>query len=834
MRATKSVITQRANGEDIRTGLSEEAIRLAFLDNLFYLQGRTLELATTDDKFKALAYTVRDRMLHRLVGTVRTYQETDARTVCYLSAEYLPGPHLDHNLLHLGILDTARRALAGLGVNLDELVAHEEEPGLGNGGLGRLAACFMDSLATLEIPAIGYGIRYEFGIFDQVIRDGWQHETTDTWLRFGSPWEVRRPHIAFDIGIGGRTESYRDADGIWRRRWLPHEIYRGVANDTPILGHGVNNVNTLRLWSAEAAEGFDFQAFNQGDYAGAVVRKVRSETISKVLYPNDEPETGKRLRLLQQFFFVTCSLQDMLRILCNNGRPVTDFPEKFAVQLNDTHPAIAVAELMRLLVDDQRVDWDDAWALTQRTFAYTNHTLLPEALETWPVSLFENVLPRHMEIIHEINRRFLEQVRERWPDDPDRVRRMSLVDESGARFVRMANLACVGSHAVNGVAELHTRLLGETVLRDFHDLWPEKFQNKTNGVTPRRFLMLSNPELSTLLTRTLGAGWERDLGRLKGLERHAGDPEFQREWRAMKLARKQALAEYVRRTQGERLDPTSLFDVLAKRIHEYKRQHLKLLHVVTLYNRIRRDPHARVQPRTFVFGGKAAPGYAMAKLIIKLANSVGSVVNRDPAVAGRLKVVFLPNYSVKLAQWVYPAADLSEQISTAGKEASGTGNMKFALNGALTVGTLDGANVEIRDEVGAENFFLFGLTAEDVARTWTEGYDPRAYYESDGELREAIDTIGGGLFSPDDPTLFHAITHHLLWHDTYRLMADYRPYVDCQDVIDHEFADTEAWTRKSILNVARMAKFSSDRTIGEYARDIWNAGPVAVRLPQEG
>ena len=834
MSATSSGITQRTEGEDIRTGLSEEAIRLAFLDNLFYLQGRTLALATTDDKFKALAYTVRDRMLHRLVETVRTYQETDARTVCYLSAEYLPGPHLDHNLLHLGILDTARRALAGLGVSLDELVAHEEEPGLGNGGLGRLAACFMDSLATLEIPAIGYGIRYEFGIFNQVIRDGWQHEATDTWLRFGTPWEVRRPHIAFDVGIGGRVESYRDADGIWRRRWQPHEIYRGVANDTPILGHGVNNVNTLRLWSAEAAEGFDFQAFNQGDYAGAVVRKVRSETISKVLYPNDEPETGKRLRLLQQFFFVTCSLQDMLRILCNNGRPVTDFPEKFAVQLNDTHPAIAVAELMRLLVDDQRVDWDEAWDLTRRTFAYTNHTLLPEALETWPVSLFENVLPRHMEIIHEINRRFLEQVRERWPDDPDRVRRMSLVDEGGARFVRMAHLACVGSHAVNGVAELHTRLLGETVLRDFHDLWPEKFQNKTNGVTPRRFLMLSNPELSTLLTRALGPGWERDLGRLKGLERHAGDPEFQREWRAMKLARKQALAEYVRRTQGERLDPTSLFDVLAKRIHEYKRQHLKLLHVVTLYNRIRRDPHARVQPRTFVFGGKAAPGYAMAKLIIKLANAVGAVVNRDPAVAGRLKVVFLPNYSVKLAQWVYPAADLSEQISTAGKEASGTGNMKFALNGALTVGTLDGANVEIRDEVGPENFFLFGLTAEDVARTWTEGYDPRAYYEADAELREAVDTIGGGLFSPDDATLFHAITHHLLWHDTYRLMADYRPYVDCQDAIDAEFADTEGWTRKSILNVARMAKFSSDRTIAEYARDIWSAGPVAVRLPQRG
>ncbi len=829
MSATKSGGKQRANGEDIRTGSSEEAIRRAFLDNLFYLQGRTLELASVNDKYMALAFTVRDRMLHRLVSTVRTYQQTDARTVCYLSAEYLPGPHLDHNLLHLGLLETTRAALASLGVNLDELVAHEEEPGLGNGGLGRLAACFMDSLATLAIPAIGYGIRYEFGIFNQVLRDGWQHETTDTWLRFGNPWEVRRPHIAFDVGIGGRTETYTDETGAVRRRWLPHEVYRGVANDTPVLGHGVDNVNTLRLWSAEAAEGFDFQAFNQGDYAGAVVRKVRSETISKVLYPNDEPESGKRLRLLQQFFFVTCSLQDMLRILANNGRPVTDFPEKFAVQLNDTHPAIAVAELMRLLVDERRVGWDQAWDVTRRTFAYTNHTLLPEALETWPVDLFASVLPRHMEIVHEINRRFLDEVRERFPGDEDRVRRLSLVDESGVRHVRMANLACVGCHAVNGVAELHTRLLGETVLRDFHDLWPDKFRNKTNGVTPRRFLVLANPELAALLTRTLGPGWERDLGRLRALERHAGDTGFQREWRAMKRARKTALAGFVRRRLGLTLDPESLFDVIAKRIHEYKRQHLKLLHVVTLYNRLKRDPRAAITPRTFVFGGKAAPGYAMAKLIVKLATSVGETLRRDPDVAGRLQLVFLPNYSVKLAQWVYPAADLSEQISTAGKEASGTGNMKFALNGALTVGTLDGANVEIRDEVGAENFFLFGMNAEDVARTWTEGYDPAWHHDHDAELREAIDAIASGVFSPEDPTLFHAITHHLRWHDTYRLMADYRPYVDCQDEIDRRWADPEGWTRMSILNVARMGKFSSDRTIAEYAEDIWKVRAVEVK-----
>ncbi len=821
------------DGPDVRTGLDEHSLQRAFLDNLFYLQGRFLELASTNDRFKALAFTVRDRILHRLVATVKAYQRHDPRTVCYLSAEYLPGPHLDNNLLSLGITEASRRALGELGVDLDEIVAHEEEPGLGNGGLGRLAACFMDSLATLEIPAIGYGIRYEFGIFTQVIRDGWQHEVTDTWLRYGSPWEVRRPNIAHDVRIGGTTERYHDEAGRLRVRWNPHEVFRGVAIDTPILGHGVNTVNVLRLWTAEAPEALDFQAFNQGDYYGAVHRKVRSETISKVLYPNDEPEVGKRLRLIQQYFFVTCSLQDMLRILANNGRPVTDFPEKFAVQLNDTHPAIAVAELMRLLVDEHRLAWETAWDVVGRTFAYTNHTLLPEALETWPVPLFESVLPRHLEIIYEINARFLDEVRLRFPYDNELVQRMSLIDESGPRYVRMANLACVGSHAINGVAELHSRLVRENLLPDFHAMWPERFHNKTNGVSPRRFLMLGNPELTALLTRTLGEGWSRDLGRLRELERHADDPAFQSEWRDAKWARKRALADMIRERVGTDVDPNSLFDVMVKRIHEYKRQHLKMLHVLTLYHRIKRDPSANVFPRTCVFGGKAAPGYHMAKRIIKLITAVGETIDRDPDVRGRLKVVFVPNLSVKVAQWIYPAADLSEQISTAGKEASGTGNMKFALNGAVTIGTLDGANVEIREAVGAENFFLFGLSTEEVERTWVDGYDPRTYLGADEELRAVLELLRGGLFTRGDTEILRPLIEHLERHDTYRLFADYASYVQCQDAVERAYRDADGWTRMSILNTARMGRFSSDRTIREYAEQTWNVAPLHVELDAE-
>jgi starch phosphorylase len=819
-----------AANKSIRTGLSEESIRLAFLDNLFYIQGRFLEVATLNDKYKALAYSVRDRLLHRWVSTIHTYQKVNPRTVCYLSAEYLPGPFLGNNLLNLGIEDVTRRALAGLGINLDELIEHEEEPGLGNGGLGRLAACFMDSLATLQISAISYGIRYEFGIFNQVIKDGKQLETTDTWLRFGNPWEVRRPNITYDVKISGRTEQFTDDQGGFRVRWVPGEIFHGVANDTPILGHNVNTVNLLRLWSAEAAEGFDFHAFNQGDYYGAVMREVRSETISKVLYPNDEPEFGKRLRLLQQHFFVTCSLQDMLRIFQSTGLPLESFHEKFTVQLNDTHPAIAVAELMRLLVDEHRMRWESAWDVTRRTFAYTNHTLLPEALEKWPVPLLQGLLPRHMEIIYEINARFLDEVRLRYPFDASRIERLSIIEEVGPRYVRMAHLACVGSFAVNGVAELHSRLLKETVLHDFYDLWPHKFQNKTNGVTPRRFLMLSNPGLTALITETIGSEWESDLSKLRMLEQHADDPAFQERWRNIKRACKLRLATTIAERCGVKVNPDSLYDVQAKRIHEYKRQHLNVLHIITLYNRIKRNPAVDMTPRTFIFGGKSAPGYTMAKLIIRLINAVGDVVNRDPEVAGRLKVVFLPNFSVKMGHGLYPAADLSEQISTAGKEASGTGNMKFSMNGALTIGTLDGANVEIREEVGEDNFFLFGLTAEEVTRTLADGYRPWDIYNGNLELKAVIDLIGSGLFSHGDRRVFQPLIDNLLSHDPYLLLADYAAYSACQDQVSAAYRDTERWTRMSILNVARMGKFSSDRTIAEYCRDIWRVTPTPVEL----
>ena len=816
--------------ENIRTGQSVEALKRAFLDNLFYTQGRYLKVATPDDHYQALARTLRDRLLHRWVSTFQTYSQTNCRTVCYLSAEYLPGPHLANNLLNLGIEDNVRAALKALDLDLDAIIEHEEEPGLGNGGLGRLAACFMDSLATLQIPAMGYGIRYEYGIFDQEIRDGWQVETSDTWLHYGNPWEVRRPNITHEVSIGGRTEQYEDIHGNFRVRWIPHDTFRGVAHDTPILGYGVNTVNLLRLWAAEAAEDFDFQAFNQGDYVGAVMRKVRSETISKVLYPNDTDESGKRLRLIQQYFFVSCSLQDMIRIFRSTGQPLERFHEKYAAQLNDTHPTIGVAELMRLLVDVHQMAWDTAWNITRHTFAYTNHTLLPEALEKWSLPLFKNVLPRHLEIIYEINSRFMDEMRLRFPFDNARIARLSIIDESGDKYVRMANLACAGSFAINGVAALHSELLGKTVLKDFYDVWPEKFQNKTNGVTPRRFVMVSNPGLSTLLTEALGDGWVKDMSRLREIEQFADDASFQARWQSVKLERKENLTRYIQSHLGLQVDPASLFDIQVKRIHEYKRQHLNLLHVITLYNRIKRNPGITIQPRTFVFGGKAAPGYFMAKLIIKLINAVADVVNRDPDVAGRLKVVFVPDFCVKVAHHIYPAANLSEQISTAGKEASGTGNMKFSMNGALTIGTLDGANVEIREEVGADNFFLFGLTDPEVNRVKAEGYRPWDYYQGNEELRAVIDLIGSGLFSHGDANLFKPLLDHLLHHDEYLLFADYASYIASQDTVSRTFADTATWTRMSILNVARMGKFSSDRTIAEYCKDIWNVQPVPVKL----
>ncbi len=809
---------------------SREAIRQAFLDNLFCVQGKTSALATRHDYYMALAYTVRDRMMHRWISTAETYTSHGSRTVCYLSAEFLMGPQLGNNLASLGMLEEVGESLAELGLDLDDLLDCEDEPGLGNGGLGRLAACFLDSMATLEIPSLGYGIRYEFGIFDQEIADGWQVERTDKWLRFGNPWEIARPEWAVEVKLGGRTEHFTDHGGRLRVRWIPHRIVNGVPYDTPILGYRVNTANTLRLWRAEAPESFDFAVFNRGDYYGAVNQKVVSENLSKVLYPNDEVIQGKELRLEQQYFFVCCSLQDMLRILRVQQIPVTRLHEKFAVQLNDTHPAIAVAELMRLLVDEHAMEWDAAWSITRRTFGYTNHTLLPEALEHWPIPVFAKVLPRHLEIIYEINARFLDEVRIRFFGDEERIARLSLIDERGPRYVRMAHLACVGSHAVNGVAALHTRLLEESVLSDFHDLWPEKFSNKTNGVTPRRFLALANPRLARLICETIGDAWVRDLERLRDLETFADDPAFQRQWRRIKRANKEDLAAHARERTGVAIDPESLFDVQVKRIHEYKRQHLNILHVIALYHRLKCDPGADVQPRTVVFGGKAAPGYHLAKLIIKLIHAVADVVNRDPAVRDRLKVVFLPNFNLKNGQRVYPAADLSEQISTAGKEASGTGNMKFCMNGALTIGTQDGANIEICREVGPENFFMFGLTAPEVEALRAGGYHPAAICESNAELRQVLDLIRDGFFSRGDPGQFRAIVEGLLNCDTFMLLADFQSYVDCQTQVGRAYEDAQRWTRMSILNVARSGLFSSDRTIREYADEIWRVSSVPIKL----
>ena len=814
--------------EDDRASLTKEAFQRAFLDNLFYVQGKFPALATRNDYYQALAYAVRDRMLQRWISTAAAYTNQGSRTVAYFSAEFLMGPHLGNNLINLGIYEEVRQAIAELGLDFDTLLCQEEEPGLGNGGLGRLAACFIDSLATLEIPSLGYGIRYEFGIFHQDIVDGWQMERTDKWLRFGNPWEVLRPEWAVEVRLGGHTEQFRDEQQRLRVRWVPSKIVVGVPYDTPILGYRNNTANTLRLWKAEAPESFDFSTFNRGDYGGAVRQKVWSETLSKVLYPNDEQIQGKALRLEQQYFFVSASLQDMLRIMQVQKLPLERFHEKFAVQLNDTHPAIAVAELMRLLVDDYVMPWDQAWSITCKTFAYTNHTLLPEALECWPLELFQRVLPRHLQIIYEINARFLDEVRIRFYGDEARLARLSLIDEHGERYVRMAHLACVGSHTVNGVAELHSELLKQDVLKDFYELWPSRFGNKTNGVTPRRWMALSNPRLSSLISEAIGESWIKNLGELQRLEPLAADAAFREQWRRIKYENKSDFAGFVKERTGVLIDPASLFDVLVKRIHEYKRQHLNILHVIALYHRLRSDPHADIQPRTFIFGGKAAPAYHLAKLIIKLINSVGDVINRDPAVRDRLKVVFLPNFNVSNGQRVYPAAELSEQISTAGKEASGTGNMKFSMNGALTIGTMDGANIEIRQEVGADNFFLFGLTAEEVAETKARGYRPQDHMSD--ELKEVIELIGSGFFSRGDPQMFRSLIDGLLWHDPYLVFADFESYSTCQRRVSTAYRDVEQWTRMSILNSARSGKFSSDRTIQEYCDDIWKAPAVPVRL----
>jgi starch phosphorylase len=804
-----------------------EAFRRELLHNLYHVHGQARQTASVHDAHMALSYTVRSRLVDRWRKTSEAQYAANPKFVYYLSAEYLLGKQLPQNLLYTGTTELAREAIKGFGLELDELIRIEAEPGLGNGGLGRLAACFLDSLATLSVPAVGYGIRYEFGIFKQRFENGWQVEAPDEWLRLGNPWEFPQPDDMVEVGLFGHSEPYTDAGGRWRVRWVPAHKVMGEPCTTLVPGHGTETVNILRLWRARASAEFDFELFNVGDYARAVEQKVHSENIGKVLYPNDSTLQGQELRLQQQYFFVSCSIRDILRRFRIRNESWDELPRKVAIQLNDTHPVVGIPELMRILLDEEQLDWARAWEITRHCFAYTCHTLLPEALEKWPVELFGRLLPRHLEIVFEINRRFLDEVRERFPGEPDRVERMSLIAERPTRQVRMAHLATVGSFAVNGVAELQSRLLREQTLRDFAELWPERFQNKTNGVTPRRFVRLANPRLSELISDRIGSGWVNDLDELRRLEEHVDDPGFRAAWRAVKQQNKEQLAGLLRERDGIEIDARSIFDVMVKRLHEYKRQLLKALHVITLYHRIKADPGADVVPRTFVFGAKAAPGYIEAKRIIKLIHDVGAVLAADRDVRGRLRVAFPANFDVALGERIYPAADISEQISLAGKEASGTGNMKFALNGALTVGTLDGANVEIRERVGADNFFLFGLNADEVFALKSRGHDPRQAL-ADAELRGVIEAIGSGRFSNGDQQLFQPLVDSLLRHDEYLLLTDYASYVECSERAAQAYRDEDAWTRMSILNCARCGFFSSDRAMRQYGEEIWRVRPVAV------
>jgi len=817
-------------GDPQRNGLTANDLFEAITEHLFFTLGQRASTATRHDLYMALSYAVRDRLMTRHLATKEALRTLPSKVVAYLSAEFLIGPQLGNNLLMLGIRDAAAEALARFGVaDLEEILDQEEEPGLGNGGLGRLAACFLESLASLEIPATGYGIRYEFGIFDQLIQHGWQVEITDKWLRGGWPWEIVQPQQSCRVGFGGHLSSFRDAAGRQHRRWHPEQVVVGIPHDVPVQGYRVNTCGRLRLWRSEAAEAFDFHAFDHGDHSRAVAEKVSSETLSKVLYPNDGSDAGKRLRLQQQVFFVSCSLQDMLRNLDQRGLPVERFAEHWAVQLNDTHPAIAVPELMRLLVDERRLDWDQAWAITTSAIAYTNHTLLPEALETWDLGLFGSLLPRHLEIIFEINARFLQQVRLRWPGDAEVLQRLSLIDERGGRSVRMAHLATLAAHHINGVAALHSQLVQSDLLPDFARLFPERFTNVTNGVTPRRWLALANPPLNQLLRQQLGQGWPGRADALLALEPLADDAGFREQWAGCKLACKRRLAAIIHRQSELLVDPTSLFDVQVKRIHEYKRQHLNALQVIVQYLRIKRGDTAALVPRTVIFGGKAAPGYFMAKLIIRLINGIADVVNRDPACRGWLKVVFLADYNVKLGERVYPAADLSEQISTAGLEASGTGNMKFTLNGALTIGTLDGANVEIRERVGAETFFLFGRTSEEIAAL-RQHYRPWERLAELPLLAEALELLEQGFFCEGDADLFKPLVQNLVGRDPYFLLADFAAYLAAQEQVALAWREQAQWQRMSVLNTARSGFFSSDRAISDYAERIWGVGPRPLQM----
>ena len=809
---------------------SAESIKLAFARHIQSSLGKDEFSATNLDRFYGLCLAVRDRLVDRWVNTQQTYYQADARRVYYLSMEFLMGRALHNALVNLGQLEIYSQACEDLGLPLDELEDLEADAGLGNGGLGRLAACFLDSMATMGLPAYGYGLRYDYGIFRQDIRNGRQVEEADDWLRFPNPWEFPRPEYLLNVSFGGRSEEYRDDHGRQRFRWVGTNDVLAMAYDTPVPGFGTNTVNTLRLWRAVPREEFDLEDFNVGDYVGAVERRVLTENITRVLYPNDNFNLGKELRLKQQFLLVSATLQDAIRRHLVNHPGVENLADKAVFQLNDTHPALAVAELMRLLMDRYDQQWDQAWATTRRCMAYTNHTLLPEALEKWRVDLLQRLLPRHVQIINEINHRFLEQVRQHFDGDEDVVRRMSIYEEGPIKRARMAHLAVVGSFSVNGVAELHTSLLKSRVLTDFNNLWPERFNNKTNGITPRRWLLCCNPELARLLDQELGPGWPTDLEQLRALNERATDPGFQQQFAAAKRVAKQRLSDTVRWKFGFDLDPDSIYDIQIKRIHEYKRQLLNVLHVIHLYCRIQREPELLATPRSFIFGGKAAPGYATAKLIIKLIHDVGARINSDPQVAGKLRMLFVPNYGVSMAEYLFPAADVSEQISTAGFEASGTGNMKFALNGAVTLGTLDGANVEIAREVGPDSIFIFGNTVDDVTRLRREGYDPRQIYEQDDNIREVLDLLTADHFNPDEPGLYRPLVDALLGGDHYLHLSDFESYRQAHLRVDRAYKDPAEWWAMAIRNTANMGPFSSDRTISDYVREIWNVEPHQIEV----
>ena len=807
-----------------------DSLKLSITNHLRFTLGAYIETASENDWYVATSLAVRDRVMEKATQSRRQHRSQGVRRVHYLSLEYLMGRLLENNLRNAGIYDATKEALSEMGKDLDALVQKEPDMGLGNGGLGRLAACFMDSLSTMDLPAIGYGIHYEFGLFRQEFVNGKQVEHPDAWMRDGSPWKIARPSYRQAVKLYGQVIQKFDEFGRPHFEWIDTKCLLGLPWDIPIVGYDSNTVNVLRLWQAQADEDFNFKVFNEGSYIEALREKAIAETVSKVLYPNDATESGKELRLVQQYFFVACSLADIVRRFKGGyDLPWSEFPAKAAVQLNDTHPAVAIPELMRILVDDEKLEWSQAWDICQKTFSYTNHTLLPEALETWSAALFERVLPRHLQIIYEINQRFMDVVEARWPGDGEKKRVLSLIEESGGKKVRMAHMSVLGSHATNGVAALHTRLLCERLFPEFFELYPERFLNLTNGVTFRRWLDVCNPELSSLITESIGAGWLKDSTKLIALDKFADDASFKEKFQSIKRGHKVRLAKIIQDTCGVSVSPDALFDVQIKRLHEYKRQHLNLLHIVTLYRKIIADPNFDMAPRVFIFGAKAAPGYYLAKNIIHAINALAAKVNHDPRVNGKLKVIYIPNYGVSIAERIIPAADLSEQISTAGKEASGTGNMKLALNGALTIGTLDGANVEILEEVGPDNIFIFGLTAEQAEARRAQGIDARATIAASLPLKRALDAIGSGLFSPGEPDRFREIVDVLTYHDHFLVSADFVSYAAAQRRVDEHWRDPAAWWRSAIFNIAGQGYFSSDRAIREYCADIWN-----VKLPGGG